>query len=560
MWHNKTTNHFVLDILPQLVLCLLLATIAIQLNQYFYSRYGPFYDSMGYYTQLAKVMASVKVNGLFSTLQNQALASTVFFPWLIAAFLGVFIEPARATGIVIQIILVFLQLNAAYRLFYFSTKNRLKSYVFSLPFIVYPAIFNFNGGLSDFRMDLGQTLAFGAFLGAIILARLKDSTFEWWIAGVMLGITGLVRATTPVYVVMFLGFVFLFDIVKGNIKKTLLNYLIMSCTAITICGWFYVTNYERLYHYYFVWNTDANARLPWAIAVNHLSLLYGHLGLYFVILLVLNVLTQIRHIAVNPRAFNFLALLGAMIPISYLVLSGAGLNPFVSMIAVPGLLYFGLLPVVSAKKQIWCTRDLLMMLMVLLLMTLSVFNSIRNYENLVSDWIPETLGLNKITDTILCDAGVRPAKIIRISFLFQGSVDGNTLKNQMIFDYKFKINNDQTLAGVINHSVCQESQKGTFADAVSIANIVYGLGAETDWKKIPGGTSAEKVDHLVTSAIQHDDYIVVATAQSDLPAHHEVNGFAQQIESQVQHDPHTRLIRSDIKISKNQTVSIFGTK
>ena len=132
---------------------------------------------------------------------------------------------------------------------------------------------------------------------------------------------------------------------RQNHRQVLLNWLLASAVAATVAGWFFVSNFRHLYFYYVVWNQDANARLSLSESVRHLGFAMHHIGLPLLFVLVLIALytcaQSLRRCGTGlKKRLNWPPLLFSTVPLGYLVLSGSGLNPFVSIVGVSGIMLF----------------------------------------------------------------------------------------------------------------------------------------------------------------------------------------------------------------------------
>lgn len=520
MTDARLSGRYPMRIGPALVLIfagLAIGMAAVLLNRNFYSSHGAFYDSMSYLNQLAWVMRETRENGLWAALRNSYSNSTVFLPWLLGALLAYLTEPSRMLGVVIQMPLIFLQLFTGYRFFRTEGVSQDRAVLYSLPLVSYPALFHFNGGLGDFRMDLSQALAYGSFLAALMVARKRGSLKEWAFVGLIISIACLLRATTPVYVVIVLGAAFLIDAPKAGLTQTLQRYFLAGGIVILLTGWFYLLNYEHLHYYYFIWNTDANARLPLQSSAAHIFFVARHLGIYLLAALLVLILTATPRLAIGWRrcssSINWIALVGALVPTAYLVLSGAGLNPFVSMVAVPGFILFALhvgdCPDFPART--WASRIAPIILAIAL--AASIATSIRNSERNISDWIPDKRGVAHLLDTMDHDSRSRRLDHVRMAFLYLGSVDGAVITNHLIYEKGYKYHPNRDVHG----------------EGIDVGTIQYGFAAEAEWNRIPGATDQEKLGYVVKDALEKADFIVMADADSNLPAHHRINRYAGQL-------------------------------
>ncbi|HYN55505.1 MAG TPA: hypothetical protein VES38_12465 [Methylotenera sp.] len=522
--------------------------IAIIQNQNFYSTYSAFYDSMGYFNQLAWVMQSTQDKGFWVAITDSYSHSTVFLPWLFGALLSYVTEPSRILGVAIQMPLIILQLFTGYRFFRSTGASQGRAMVYSLPMITYPALFNFNGGLGDFRMDLSQALAYGSFLAALMVARKRDSLKEWVFVGFIISVACLFRATTPVYVFIVLGTAFFLDLRKLGLTLSLQRYLLIGIVVILLTGWFYLLNYDHLHYYYFVWNTDANARLPLQDSIMHINFVAKHLGLPLLtalfVLMLAAVMRLIKCCRWRSFSFNWVALIGALVPASYLVLSGAGLNPFVSMVAVPGFILFALNvgECTNSTEQTLSNRNLSIILTIAL--AVSISNSIKDSKKDISNWIPYKNGVAQLLDSIHNDAQSRRLNHIELTFLYLGSVDGAVIKNHLIYEegYKYLQNRD------VNK------------DKMTVGTLQHGFGAEAEWIKIPGATDQAKLDYVVKDTLEKANYIIMADEDSDLPTHHRVNHYARQMRTILENNNEVEKLESGITLSKTEKVTVYRIK
>ena len=110
---------------------------------------------------------------------------------------------------------------------------------------------------------------------------------------------------------------------------------------------YFLFHFPFLYYYYAEWNLDANAHLSWGASVAHLAFAFQHLGWTMAVAAGLCFAASLWD---NRKSFRVshldwkLFYLGSA-PVLFLVLRGAGLNPFVSLPAVFGWLLFLLAPV-----------------------------------------------------------------------------------------------------------------------------------------------------------------------------------------------------------------------
>jgi hypothetical protein len=507
--------------------------------------YGPFYDSASYHLKLFEVMGSASSNPIdFSAVFFGE--STVFFPWIVAHIFGVFLEPSRDISVLVQAPLVFILIFAVYRYFLVLGNGPWFSLFLSVPFISFPGMFFFNGGLPDFRMDLSQALAYGGFTAALLTARLTGSIFDWILAGTLMAIAFLTRATSPVYIVPLVMVSFLLELNKGRIISSIHKYSIMTSVGLILSGWFFVLNFEYLYYYYVVWNTDANAKLPWEDSFKHLDLFSRHLGVQVYIALALVVVASSlffsRRLAFDQKSLLLIAFFSMALPLGYLVISGSGLNPFVSMVAVPGFLLFILTSISLSCRYVTYGR-LIVAGIIAVLAPASIATATFDFEKNVDAYIPSRAGLDRLSSEIL--SGSKSASDPRIiSILYLGSLSPSILRNHLLFETKTTVVGRELIS----------------PDGIAIKLPNFGFGAKSEWDQNIGTSDIEKVQNILTSTQENSEYIIVPTVDSLVPLHHIVNRYIEYINNAVSRDVNFELILSEVGISKTEKMNVYKRK
>lgn len=510
--------------------------LATALNESFYGHYAGFYDSMSYMNQMAAVMEGVHHQGLFQAVWRASERSTVFFPWLVSGLLGCVLEPTRTAAVWVQLPALLALLFASFRYFRVQGRDEFTSLVFSVSVAVFPGALSHNGGLPDLRMDLYQAYAFGAFVAALLTARRRDRSVEWAMAGILLALACLVRATTPVYAGLFILVVLILDVPRFGWQGVCRRYGILMGIASVLAGWFFIRNFGYLNYYYLVWNTDANARLPMAVSASHLGFFMGHLGLWMQLVLGLVLTWRLAHARGGRPALAALA--APLIPLAYLVLSGAGLNPYVSLAAVPVFVLFSLEPLERDSTfpgpRWWAVAMLSACLW-------SLVGSVRGFQASVPPWMPRVEGVALAAESIASDARSRGRTSTSVAFLYLGSMDGTTLLNHLLFKEGFQFSGRRRV------------RKGD----LEIKMMEMGVSADAEWNGLPGADDREKAMKLVDRAVRQSDFIVLAESGSELPSHHRVNLWRADMQLRLEALPSLVPIRRGIQVSATECVSIF---
>ena len=186
-----------------------LGCYASWLNHQFYCIRRRSFDSASYTNYLARVMGSTQIDGVKDGLNVAFQDSTAPLPgleaWLLA-LLHVRVSSVRLLGVWLQVI--WLQALAVSLYFYWLNDRRRgpwASILLTLPFLFFAGLFNFNGGLSDFRMDLSLYILLATASIWYLRTYSSHSRMPWLLAGSYLTLAIFSRATAPVYWVVMVG-------------------------------------------------------------------------------------------------------------------------------------------------------------------------------------------------------------------------------------------------------------------------------------------------------------------------------------------------------------------
>ena len=542
--------------------CIAMGWLATRLNNHFYSSNQPFFDSLDYHFRTHQVMKRCQEQGLFAAIKFACVDVTVCLPFLIAAFAGLVCEPSRHVGIWIQTFEFTCFCLTAW--WYFAKTHRLSpvtSLALTAPFFLLRCLYMNNGGLSDYRMDLSLAILFATTCLWYFIASRGNEQWPYWLLGISCAATCLFRGTAPVYFIIALGPVVLWDLIVRIRDQSYLQGMTKALIlAIVLSIWFYLLNFNTLYYYYFVWNTDANAHLPLAQAIRHFSFVFHHIGsetlLYVVAFHLLVVFCRFqnrsRHLAESndPTWWDFVRidcrlLWVALAPALFLVFRGAGLNPFVCMPSALGLLLFAQIPNQFSRGQSlnWSAASVLLVVFV-----------VCDYKVIQRGWkshdgeSPHSMVAHQRTlDTILDD--MQQNNVVEARFATSHSYFLNThsLASVAVFD---RVGARQT------------------SDAIKIENAtlrpdgVFSLSAEADWARTPGASDSEKLSLLATKVGEELDYIVMPTAECsamlrDRVAHNVINRYAVRLREELLSKGNWELISTEIRNRADETVQVY---
>lgn len=324
------------------------------LNSLYYQTNGPFYDSMSYLDQLFRTWETSRDQGLIAGLQK-SMEGTTCLPFMLIPPLADYVTPTRTLAIALQAPWIFLlYVSLAWLFIRHRGAKPAMGLILPLPFVSIAGIYYYNGGLSDFRMDLQMYLCFGLSVVWFFIARSSRTIGSWITLGVICGLTCLGRATAPVFLTLTLGPMLLASWLTQHLtfKDVCRAVLYASAACIGVAGWFYLLNWKYLHYYYFIWNLDANAHLPLRESVQHFGYAYASTGAIIVGVGLL--LCVIRVIGIKPTSplpdtdssapshawfhkIDWAIFFPALVPAGFLAMRGAGLNPFVSMPSAFGI-------------------------------------------------------------------------------------------------------------------------------------------------------------------------------------------------------------------------------
>ena len=536
-----------------------IGTFAVRLNARFYATNQPFYDSMAYNARTFRTMRICQESGLLAALRQSGTNDTVVLPDLIASFAALFVEPSRAVGIWIQ--MGELALLAGSLFYYFTRVRNLSASLAAVaisPFLFLQCLYLYNGGLSDFRMDLSLMLMFSLTATWYLIATATGSRLHYILLGLSCGATCLTRGTAPVYFAAVFGPMAAVDLLfhrpwKPRAKGLALAAAVAAATSL----WFFVRNYNYLYYYYAVWNTAANAHLPPRESIGHFRYLEEHIGkavfwfaVLFQLTLAADALLRQQSIAaavarLRTMKLNWTALWLGLAPIGLLMLLGAGLNPFVSMPAAFGCLLFALFPFRNSKQQ-RVSRPAFA--------ALAVSVAVCSATAMTAGWknhagpAPDSMGAHKATlRAIVADARQAGKSEARYATTHSFFLNTFSLQNVAMFDIPDAHATSQqiTLRGVrLEPSPC------------------FAVAAEADWRVVHGATPEQKLEHMIEHANQQIDYLIIPTPETAAfvqknISFNVINRYAVELRTRLLTCGQWQEISGDIRNSNDEAVRVY---
>ena len=521
------------SVIPTAALVIITAALgiyAVALNRILYATHGPFYDSLSYSLELARVYGLVHERGLGNALFSIVdIRSTVFLPWVEACFFAPLLALRRDLFVYLQLPWLLLLGLAAYS--YFLRRIRatpLLALAFCLPLMSIRAEFYFDGGLSDFRMDFFQYLLMGAtFLLYLSAAQgpTRKQIAPWCCCGALAGLTCLARATTPIYLVLAFGPLLVADLLRepAEMRATIRNYGAAGSVAVLVAGWFYVANYRFLYYYYFMWNAAANEHLPLNRSIGHVGILFGqNIGWPILSFLGLCIALAGTHRLWCGlplwRDLNWRSLWLGAAPLGFLVFWGAGLNPFVSTVAATGILVFGQTTWIANARPLPRWMEMTLVLGAALASVTTSATGIASHSS-PPEWVPKAAAIDGLLGQLTSDISLSPARRYRLCFVHAGSIDSDVVRTFLIFDRRLSPGPD-----------------GSVALGKSSISARYGLdrvSTRAEWEALSGADDAAKIEFQVNSTLRDCDYVLLPTATSQLFDFFYANRYVPEIRQRL---------------------------
>lgn len=541
--------------------CLIVGLYACLLNWQLYQHHHPFYDSMSYHEKMFRVITISRESGLLSSLETACFENnTVALPFLVGALIAPVIEPSRAVGIWFQTGLLFAMLASLWvYLVRIRGVHPDTALAGCLAFLTTKCLFIFNGGLSDFRMDLSLYLGFGLTCIWYLTSMAKPTAMNFFLLGVSAAIACLCRATAPIYLLFCLGPICLIELVfsAAQRRQKILGLVGATLTVIVLAGWFYVLNFDFLKFYYVDWNTDANAKIPFVEAIQHWSLAQRGVGAPLAIMLLCwgigiiwvtskseTVSNWVRRAWTN-RELDWRIGWLALAPVIMMVARQAGLNPFVTMPAVFGLVLVFLLPCLIQLDRLShppLTRFCWTMLFVCL-----VVSAVRGWKRHAPDGFDTRTAHNQVIDRLLTNANEHSQEKIRFGVLHLTEFNTNSLYSSLLFD----------------RPDAQPNQFSVGFDDVQISRIhTFSRPAATDWRLVKGDSDQQKMEGMLVDAANRIDYLILpdqasAAAIQTSHAHNYINRYVVPLRNQIVNDPAWVNVGAPIPTGYSEVVEIY---
>lgn len=410
------------------VATLLYGVIFTIFNNLYYEQYLSFYDSMSYYAQSYR-MANEVMN---------ITESTVFIPTLLAELIMKYTSLFRESGVIVIFLYFYIFILSLHFFFIKVCRfNALYACIGLLPFFILHGYFARVGGIADFRVDLVFLFSFSSVILWYEIIIKENNNKNWLIFTVLFSLMLLSRTTSVIYILITLFPIMLMDY-KSIMSSEYLKKIGVSLAGILILsGWFYYIQFDYLYFYYFVWNFDATAKLPISESIHHVDYVMKYLGWYpfaFVLLIKACFSKNIKDFfSCEIRILRYILI--GLAPVAFLVIKGAGLNPYVALPSTLGILLSFILFILNEKSLIKpdnINNKRYFVFFIILLITFVPLLS-KTYKNHNHPFVGDRQELNVAINKLLQD----DSATITLP-LYANALNRGVFIDNLSFDYKYK--------------------------------------------------------------------------------------------------------------------------
>jgi hypothetical protein len=542
---------------------LLLATLAIgqggysvELNAEFYKVHSPFFDSCSYTKQLAIVIAKTRLQGIDAGIR-ESLSGNVALPFLEATLMARWLEPSRAMAVWLQAVwMIALALSCYCYFAYYRKLDRWLAFLLALPFISFARVYDWNGGLPDFRMDLSLYI-FTSLAAVWYLATYEsDSRLPWLLAGISAMLACLARATAPVYLLLMLGPLFLIRLATAReTRRTLVMKSLWMALPITVAvGCFLAYNFSYLYFYYVTWGPDENRHLAWKESALHLYMAASHVGNVLIWSALAAVAIHIICRRNRIPSLDWKPIWLMLVTPMFMVIRGVGLNPFVTMPAVFGFLLFACVPYIGIQpvaRFLWARLAIGVLLAGGAVACAAQAGQPQPFTGTSSTSMS---GARALIDRVSQDARNRGFQSVSLILPELGDCHSCMMANVLLYEYGATAGEDQTLhiSGGLRYHFPNE--------------LVFTASDELFWKDVPGKSESDKVHRIV--AMMADDnpaYLILPDEKTLNWLEHDrsfyfINRHTRQLMSELIALNRWEPLGTPIQVDANETMNVFGPR
>ena len=475
-----------------------------------YQHQAPFFDSVQYYDRVYEIVSVRQQQGIVAAIEYSALKpSTICFPYFLSVLLSYILPASRGVGVWIEVfyLTVFLFSLAEY-LRRVVRVSALKVLLGIAPVLMMTALYRWNSGITDLRVDLPCAFLYGSTACWWLIGRSQYNKSKWLpfvLAGICAGIACLTRAIAPIYLAS--GFIplLLLELARTPRRSQFLMQAAVAIgIAVVISAWFYIIQFKFIYFYYAVWNTDANAGVSLTRSIKHFGAAYKSIGVVVTAYLVLSVIAVAKNRPTNKNPvqkpttdIDALKLLWlGLAPVLLLVVKRADINPFVSLPGSIGIVLAGIVYMFPRVIQLPVPRQIGIGISACVLILVAC--SLGFYQHVFND--SKTMSAQQqLVSSIQSDARQQGRKQVSYSVSLLACISPSSLKSILQFDRNSRYVDEKTV----------EVEGIRFKVVTELMNP-----SKANWDRLKGENDEQKIDWLEQFALAKIDYIVTPDLRS----------------------------------------------
>ena len=423
-----------------------------------------------------------------------------------------------------------------------------------LPFISFPRIYDWTGGLPDFRMDLSLYI-FTALTAVWYLGTYEtESRVPWVFAGISAMLACLARATAPVYLLVMLGPLLAIRLAtaRGKRRAIMENVLWMCVPVMIAIAAFLAYNFSYLYFYYVTWSPDANRHR--AVARKCDPFHHGGVarGTGAAVVRAGCGRDQLRLCERWFPRLDWRPLWLAVAPPLFLMVRGAGLNPFVSMPAIFGFFLFACVPfegVQPVARFLWGRVAVGILIAGGAIAAAASAGQPQLYTGLSTTSMP---GVRAVIDRASSDAISRGWPRVEMYAPMLGDFHSCSVSNVLTYEYGAIPRDDKAMyipRGLIYHFPME---------------LTFMAPEELFWKiNLHGNSEQERLKDAVSIVAASPDYLLLpdeATLEwlESARSGHYINGKARELRSRLLAMGKWVRLGNPVRVGANESIEVFA--
>jgi hypothetical protein len=228
-------------------------------------------------------------------------------------------------------------------------------------------------------------------------------------------------------------------------------------------------------------------------------------------------------------------------------LSGSGLNPFVSIVGMGGVIFFLLDPVDAPQQPSFSTLSVWLAGALVLVGAFNAIGGVAKNSTEASEWLPRQAGLHQLLQTMtnIAAHSDRPRRF-SYAFLYLAGLNRVVVPNTLFFDQQIAF--EKNWVAIIGDS--------------RLFGIGLGCDVSTigEWSKLPGATDDEKLASITQSASEKVDFLFAPGPGTQLPLSVYGNRFSAELYRRILETGQWEQIAGPVTMSPLETTILLRNR